>query len=389
LNPLIAQLTHAPFTQVADALRSRRNQITVQWDAAVRKAMPELNRLSFDELKDSVPKILSAIADAMASADLGHIDRLVATAPMQGLTRFRQEYDLAEIMQEDRLLRGIIVFNIEDAMNRQMTREEAASLHATVDVMLQRAAVALAEQQKAQLREAAERELKYVSFLSHDLNNNLGGVTLMLKLLRQELRKSDEFADAAGMLDSAQRSIQETIEGMRRMLEHERLRKVGAVPAVTPLNLHAYLSNLARDFGREAQAKGLGITVEAPEGPVVRSDPELMSLVFRNLVGNAVKFATKGSITLRAHERQVDTTKRWVVSVEDEGPGIAPEHMSRIFEAFRRGEAHAHKGVGLGLAIASQAAKLLGAELTVESELGKGSTFLLTLPPASRTQTDH
>lgn len=64
----------------------------------------------------------------------------------------------------------------------------------------------------------------------------------------------------------------------------------------------------------------------------------------------------------------------------DEGPGIAPEYLDRIFEAFGRGEALGQAGVGLGLAIASQAAKLLDAELTVESELGRGAIFSLILP---------
>ncbi len=64
--------------------------------------------------------------------------------------------------------------------------------------------------------------------------------------------------------------------------------------------------------------------------------------------------------------------------VSDEGPGIARETKKRIFEAFRLGKVHGQHGVGLGLAIASQAAKLLDAQLTVESELGVGSTFRLT-----------
>jgi signal transduction histidine kinase len=57
------------------------------------------------------------------------------------------------------------------------------------------------------------------------------------------------------------------------------------------------------------------------------------------------------------------------------------EHLNRIFEAFQRGEMHGAAGVGLGLAIAAQAAKLLGAKLAVESHVGIGSTFTLTLPP--------
>jgi signal transduction histidine kinase len=68
-----------------------------------------------------------------------------------------------------------------------------------------------------------------------------------------------------------------------------------------------------------------------------------------------------------------------VVSISDEGPGIAVEHLGRNFDSFTRGEGHAQPGVGLGLTIASQAAKLLGGKLAVESKIGEGSKFTLTL----------
>ena len=70
----------------------------------------------------------------------------------------------------------------------------------------------------------------------------------------------------------------------------------------------------------------------------------------------------------------------WALSVSDEGPGIAPEHRGRLFEAYVRGETHGQAGVGLGLAIAFQAARLLGATLALESTAGVGSTFRLTIP---------
>jgi signal transduction histidine kinase len=95
-------------------------------------------------------------------------------------------------------------------------------------------------------------------------------------------------------------------------------------------------------------------------------------------VGNAVKYSTRGIVRIGAKRRRED--QHWVLSISDEGPGIAKEHLARIFDAFRRGDAHGQPGVGLGLAIASQAAKLLGAELTVESSVGVGSRFRLILP---------
>jgi signal transduction histidine kinase len=110
---------------------------------------------------------------------------------------------------------------------------------------------------------------------------------------------------------------------------------------------------------------------------VVASDGELLSLVLQNLVGNGVKYSSGG--TVRIGSDGAAEEGRPVIWVSDQGPGIAPEKIGHIFEAFKRGEVHGQRGVGLGLSIASQAAKHLGAELTVDSQLGIGSTFRLKL----------
>jgi signal transduction histidine kinase len=69
--------------------------------------------------------------------------------------------------------------------------------------------------------------------------------------------------------------------------------------------------------------------------------------------------------------------------VSDEGPGIAPDRLGALFDAFSRGETYGQQGMGLGLTIASHAARLLGSDLHVESTVGKGSTFSFTLPLAA------
>ena len=117
---------------------------------------------------------------------------------------------------------------------------------------------------------------------------------------------------------------------------------------------------------------------------MLNSDRELLTLALQNLLGNAVKYSSKGDVTLAAR-RSPDHDDGWVLSVSDEGPGIGPENLGRLFEAFTRGDTHGQPGVGLGLSIASQATKLLGGKLEVDSKLGAGSTFRLVLPGAMNT----
>ena len=377
MNPLIAQLTHRPFPEVATALRSAAAQITVAWDAAVRKAMPQMQGLTIEELKDSTPEILVAIADALGSDDPAMIHDLVSRAPKQGLSRLELKFDVVEVMQEDRLLRAITVQHVEEALDRRMGVLESAALHAAIDVMLQRSVIALVDKQKLQLRAAAETELKFLSFLSHDLNNNLGSVTLSLQSLAMDLKDTSGFDEAKSSLALAQKSINDTVSGMRRMLNHERLRNSVKGPTFSSVDLYVVAMNVAGQFSREADAKGTRLSVEVRPGTMAVSDGEMLSVVLQNLVGNGVKYTGGGMVSIGS---EVDAKSGLrVLWVSDDGPGIAPEKMGHIFEAFRRGEVHGQHGVGLGLAIASQAAKLLGAELTVESELGMGSTFRLAL----------
>jgi signal transduction histidine kinase len=123
--------------------------------------------------------------------------------------------------------------------------------------------------------------------------------------------------------------------------------------------------------------------LEIPSDATVTSDGELIRLILQNLIGNAVKYSTRGTVRVHAKQEEDGRAGLWTVSVSDEGPGIATEHLNNIFEAFRRGAIHGQSGVGLGLAIAARAAKLLNAELTVESKVGTGSTFRLAFPPES------
>lgn len=379
VNPLDAQLTHRPFPEVAEVLRSQADRITRAWDAAVRRSMPQMRHLTFDQLKDSTPQILFAIADALGSDDPEAIRELVRRAPAQGLSRLELDFDVVEVMQEDRLLRAIIVEHVEAGLDRRMDVPESAALHAAVDLMLQRSVIALVEEQKSQLRAAAEAELKFLSFLSHDLNNNLASVNLWLQALGADLKAAGGFAGAEESLGHARRCIKDTVAGMRRMLEHERLRKSGRTPTHAPVDLHAVATRVAGQYAREADAKGVTLAVEVRPGTVVESDGELLSLVLQNLLGNGVKYSSGGTVRVGC-DREAGAGRRRVLWVSDEGPGIAPEAMGHLFEAFRRGEAHGQSGVGLGLAIASQAAKLLGAELTAESRAGAGSTFRLAVP---------
>lgn len=370
-----------PFPELAQALRARTQQIIQAWFDQVRRAIPAVHGFSDKELQDNLPNILRGLADLLSAAN-GRGENLVRESPEQGVKRFQQRYDVRDLMHEDRLLRAVIFQQVEAQLGRRTTLDEQIALDLGIDLMLQQSVAAYVDQLSQRIRAGAESELKYLSFLSHDLNNHLAGVTLFLQVLRQRLAEFPEFTGDVLTLDHIQESILNTIGGMGRLLQNERLRRAGGVGKITPVHLHRLASNVAQPLLRQAEHKGLRVAVDIPPDAVVPSDGELITLALQNLIGNAIKYSSKGVVGISGKQDGDGNGNgnRWVLTVSDEGPGIAQEHLGHIFEAFKRGDAHGQQGVGLGLAIAAQAAKLLGAELTVESALGIGSKFRMTLP---------
>jgi signal transduction histidine kinase len=262
-----------------------------------------------------------------------------------------------------------------------VTHEESVALNQAVGMVMQEGIVAFVGLKDEKLRRAAEAEAKYLSFLSHDLRNNLNSAMLTMNLLRGKLQALPEFREDVEAITAAQRSIRETISGMERLLHAERARKVTSAPQPAPVRLRELLSELVTAFLPQAREKQQQLTSAVPDDAVVVSDKELIKLVLQNLLGNALKYGgDTGEVRIDARANADERWPGWTLSVSDQGPGIAAEDRHRLFDAFVRGETHGREGVGLGLAIADQAAKALGGRLSVQSEPGKGATFSLTLP---------
>ena len=142
------------------------------------------------------------------------------------------------------------------------------------------------------------------------------------------------------------------------------------------------IEGLLSKLGIQAQAKKVTLTTEIADNmpPTLSGDPDRLQQIMLNLAGNAIKFSNQGEVRVRLF---CPNNTHWAMQVCDNGPGIPVEAQSRIFEPFSQVDGSITRkfdGAGLGLSIVKQLTELMGGQITLESEVGQGSTFTVTLP---------
>jgi signal transduction histidine kinase len=146
-------------------------------------------------------------------------------------------------------------------------------------------------------------------------------------------------------------------------------------------SLHDVCEGLLNMFRQMAEKKNIDLRSQIePDIPVLRQDPTKFQQILQNLVSNAIKFTPEGGRVLLKAEADA---RHVIVTVSDTGVGIAPEEQELVFQKFRQSGnplTREHAGTGLGLSIVREMCKLLGGEILVQSELGRGSTFTVRLP---------
>ena len=146
-----------------------------------------------------------------------------------------------------------------------------------------------------------------------------------------------------------------------------------------PVDLHALVNEVYASLTNQAQARNITLQNDVAAGVMVHADSRRLEQMLTNLVDNGIKFSHEHGTVSISHE----SGARDRILVKDEGDGIPAQHLERLFERFYRADRARSRemgGTGLGLAIVKHLALLHGGEVTVESELGKGSTFTLHLP---------
>jgi signal transduction histidine kinase len=282
----------------------------------------------------------------------------------------------------------------QDESNRQtqlLLRE--IELHRKTDEALQHAKQ-VADQARAAADQANQAKSRYISAISHELRTPLNSIL--------------GFSDVLGSIDSLddkQRRYVENIRSSGRMLleminDILDLAKIEAGkmevrPTVFPLEaVVAAQGDMVRPLA-ERKRIDLAWTVE-PGLEAVEQDQAKVQQILANLLSNAVKFTPEGGSVAVAASVDADASDAFLVEVTDTGVGIAEEEQQAIFEKFRQGRrlsggddamTREFSGTGLGLSIVRELCRLLGGDVTVTSQLGRGSRFTVRLPRRLSTET--
>jgi signal transduction histidine kinase len=376
-------LKYRAFPELAGAVRHCCDAVIARWQEAVRETLPSAHQLTLSQVRNSLPHTLEVMACALEARDPKPTKELMDSAAGHGQSRFDQNFALNELMIEYGLLRPILIEEAAAHLGRDLSVEEIQALNMAVDVASRRGVVSYVGHQKIELQALVEAQTKYLSFLSHDLRGGLNGVLLMIEVLRRDLAGEPKFSTSIEDLDTMRRSILDTVATMDRFLHAERFRKGKVQVNPARVELHALAADVAGQYAYHAREKKLEVRSEVSAGASVVSDRELIQIILQNLVGNAVKYASRGVVRIVADTSCHDGDREGYacrLSVIDQGPGIEPQKLNGLFQPFARGETHGQQGTGLGLSIARQAAELLGAKLWAESRPGEGASFHLDLP---------
>ena len=343
--------SHAAFATVRDPESGSEPRVysthaieNGQQSALVQVALP------LQEARNTISQLLTALLVSVpllgAAAGLGGYWLATrALAPIDHITKAARQ-----ISSED----------LSARLNLPATDDEVGRLAQTFDAMLVR------------LDASFQRERQFTADAAHELRTPLTAMKAILDMMRKRRRTPEDYEQALADLDDENNRLRALSESMLRLIsgtDQTHYQKV---------DLSALLHDVADSLGPAAEAKALKLTADIDEGLAINGDADELVRLFVNLVDNAVKYTQSGSVMISA-EQAADHSVR--VRVTDTGIGIAAEHLPFIFERFFRvGRSRSLSGAGLGLALATPIARAHDGTLTVQSEVGTGTTFTVCLP---------
>lgn len=313
------------------------------------------------------------------------------------LRRSEQEKQLAQIQQQQQetllaqqrwiiitALVGIAVLLIAGfVLIRINTKRKAANVKLTESNHQLKELNQTVQNQKEELERLNNVKTKMFAIIAHDLRGPLGSLQSLLYLLREHDLTEKETNELTASLE---KNMLENSSMMDNLLGWAQSQMNGLSINKRSFDLSLAVKSVLDQFKLQLESKKIEMNVEVPENSNIYADYDLMKLVIRNLIANAIKFSNPGSsITLRANKND---DGKYRIAVIDQGVGIPEEHQSKIFsdQHFTSKGTNKEKGSGLGLNLCKEYVEKHGGSIWFETEENQGTTFYFTIDAAEEEE---
>jgi signal transduction histidine kinase len=421
--------TPGDFVALANHLRDRREALMLEWHSAVKRD-PDLNQgasLPRADLFDHIPALLRAFEERLRYTAGPVEPAAVEPASAHGLQRWQQGYDLREVIRElgqlnrcvilemDRFARaqqGLSQQSMPEAREIWMTLSSAAIEESVIQYFeLQRQEavghVEDLERALAQIRELEQERGDLWREAAHDLRGNLGVVAHVAVGLTRHGQRDDSRENFVRILTRNVTSLHHLLNDVTSLARLQAGRETRQLEAI---DVTAILTPLCEDIRPLAEQRGLYLKGAGPEGFAVEGDAVKIRRIAQNLILNAAKYTRNGGVSVTWGDSTHSDPKRWLLLIEDTGPGfhtasglpiaaaLDPAHEpSPAAKTIVAGAPNAQKeasigksdgtrsirgeaGEGIGLSIVKRLCEMLDATIEMESVKDRGTTFRILFP---------
>ena len=360
---------------LATLIRRERATLLAEWRQEVRQ-LSVAHNLDVPTLNDHVPDLLEELAYELEdSSDESMIGELKKNPIIHGLDRLRLGFDVEEVVAEYNALRGVI----QDLIERHGLRLRGAvnrTINRVIDKSIGLAVKTYAAQKALEIQQRREEHL---AFVAHDLRSPLSAIAMAAQLLERAVPDMVNNEQAATLLETMHRNVGRLNSLVVKVVQEEANLKARVDERVErrAVKLRALVEVLVSDLSPLAAASNLSLLNKVPEGLTAFVDAGMVTLIFQNLISNAIDYTRNGAVIIGAQaSTESASIECWV---SDNGAGIPAERLDKVFDKLET-DPDKKGGMGLGLAIVKQFVEAHGGQVAVESVVGQGSTFRFTIP---------
>lgn len=362
---------------LAELISVHKDQLMLEWRNRTRQ-LPAAAQLDEPTLNDLMPRLLDELARDLST---GKAQSLVAVASneapkLHGLERLHVGYDIVEVVAEYGILQELVLelaerngVDISGEPARIMTRVFASAIAAAVDTYAREKTI-----------EIQQRREEHFSFVVHDLRTPVAAIATARAVLEKSMPEEVRAGPAGKMLSILERNT-ERIGMLLKRTAADQQRTILATQETEPqrreFDLWPLVEGLLAEMEPIRTQPEVRLLNTVPDDLTVFADSLMLSQIFQNLLSNALRYTMEGAVTVGAASIEPRRSVRCWVS--DTGRGIEPHRLTRIFDKLESDRLH-EGGLGLGLSIVKQLVEAHGGRVTVESEVGRGSTFFFTIP---------